>query len=73
MKDTKPDHFNFANSVALLNMVATTYLHKNGFTWGVQIVFDLKGVTLSHLLKFDLTILKHALDFVQVSILMFFN
>lgn len=66
--DFKTDRFCFPNHVKAFNMVSSLYLHKHGYVFGAQAIFDMKGFTLAHLARFDLIAVKHLFFYIQVAI-----
>lgn len=65
--DFNPENFLFPRTIRLLDMIIALYYYTQGPSNGLVAVFDAQGFTLGHLTRFNLTILKHALDYLQVS------
>ncbi|RZC37853.1 CRAL TRIO domain containing protein [Asbolus verrucosus] len=63
--DFKTDNFNFINMIRSINMISTLHLHQYGYEDGVVVLFDMKGFTLGHLTRINLTAFKKALYHLQ--------
>jgi hypothetical protein len=64
--DSKTDNFNCVNIINAINMVSTLHLHEKVVANGAIALFDMKGFSLAHLGKLNLTAIKQALYHVQV-------
>lgn len=61
-----PDYFNFPELLSVFVSVIDTTVAAEGVCPGYNIVLDCRGVTLSHLAKANLSLIRDILNFVQV-------
>ncbi|XP_044268971.1 alpha-tocopherol transfer protein-like [Tribolium madens] len=63
--DEKLEVFNCTTFLNYIIMIATLYLHQNGYQNGAVAIFDMKGFGLGHATRLNLNVIKHALNFIQ--------
>lgn len=68
LTDCDASKFNYPDAVKLFAMIADMWLMQDGIAAGHAIVIDMEGVSLSHLAKINLIVLKKFMFYIQVSI-----
>lgn len=64
--DIKTDNFVWSNQFRCLNMIASTYVFDHGFEESIIFVLDMKGFSLAHLAKLEISIIKNMASLIQV-------
>lgn len=67
LTDPNPDRLDLVNLFKLNDCVLTLNLHQHGPHDGLQVISDMKNVTMGHLPRMNLMVMKKALIYIQVS------
>ncbi|KAK9892505.1 hypothetical protein WA026_020494 [Henosepilachna vigintioctopunctata] len=63
--DTNTDKYIFLDQTRLFDMVVTLVMHLNGTNEGINMIMDMDGATLGHFLKFNPSVAKKYLFYLQ--------